>query len=747
MICLKNYIRLLLFFLVVLVESLFIHNKVLAKEIKYEMRGASLSLDQVSFDSDFNLDKFKIYITNSYDELIEQGFNTVFVDISKFIDLKITEKFNDEYKNALRLIVKEGFNRALEIHGSFSDFSLKGIEGNNLEKYLASLNEKCFIKDKIDWIVRFNDKYYLDPGVHEIRDYFIDTIVDIGTNYKFDGIYLDKLIYPDNINKYTFNDSNSFNTYNEDNLYKDDWRRQNLNDFIKVLGQKFKSYRNELKFGVGVNYIWRSFGDDLNGINYEGYSDYDNGAFDSLNIGKMGYVNYIVVKIDKKLGSKEDIRNIISWWERKFRTYLVDIFIQGDDDISSIIDETRENYFINGFLYTGGGVSENVKSKLSTKAIVPRFKSFDSYYTITDLSISPKLYSSKIEFNVLDNGYENTKNLVVYKFPYSDIDPSNGEYIKGIFDSKGESTKITLDKEDGVYAITKLNYNSIESKILSSFIMSDKFGLIEGRVDTPPPNIVNNKIELLIKSHNKDNKFRFILEKDGEYINSNDFDNYTSYSFTPTEKGLYKLSVLIFDKNNEDDNIISYYNFDIKDKYTVVLDAGHGGDEIGAKSMGKIFEKDINLAICNYTRDLLKQVRGIDVRRTRINDIKIDLSDRVKICSFLGGDVFLSIHQNAFDNEGANGVETYHYLKEELSKRLSDLIQVNLINHTSAFDRGVKTSNFVVLRENIIPSTLIECGFITNQDERNNLIDESYQRAISEAIYRGILSYLDIESV
>lgn len=114
---------------------------------------------------------------------------------------------------------------------------------------------------------------------------------------------------------------------------------------------------------------------------------------------------------------------------------------------------------------------------------------------------------------------------------------------------------------------------------------------------------------------------------------------------------------------------------------------------------------------------------------------------------FLGGDIFISIHQNAFDNENANGIETYYYFKENDSKDLCNLIQKNLIDNTDAFDRGVKTSDFVVLRENIIPSVLVECGFITNKNESNNLIDDNYQRNISEAIYRSILSYLGIEEI
>ena len=81
---------------------LFYSYEVLTKEIKYEMRGAILSLDEFDFYLDeFDLVKFKNYITTSYDEFKNNGFNTVFIDLSKFIDLHITEKFNNREENML----------------------------------------------------------------------------------------------------------------------------------------------------------------------------------------------------------------------------------------------------------------------------------------------------------------------------------------------------------------------------------------------------------------------------------------------------------------------------------------------------------------------------------------------------------------------------------------------------------------------------------------------------------------------
>lgn len=741
----KNFSKLFLFF-VCICSFLFINShKVLTKEIKCEMRGTFLELDHFNINNkNFDFNEFKNYITKNYDEFKDSGFNTIFVDISKFIDLKITDQFNERAEELLKFIVKEGNKRSLDIHASFSDFSLKDIKDANLEAYLTSLNENSFIKNNIEWIVKFNDKYYLDPGVDEVRDYLINTILKLSSKFNFYGVYIKESIYPKNINKYSFNDSYSYSKYNQDKLPKDNWRRQNVNDFIKILGEKFKSYKNELKFGIGVNYIWRSYKEDPNGIEYEGYSDYDRGSLDSLNISKNEYVNYIVVNIDDSISSKEEIDNIIYWWERKLRTHLIDVFFQGNENILNVIDSVRENPFINGFM-----VKEfrDVSHVMRSKALVPRFKSFDTYYTMSGIKIFPNVNKDKIEFNIIDEAFENTKSFVVYKFPYDDLDFQNGDYIKDVLPSNGKNTKLVVNKDDGVYVITKLNHNCIESRVSSAFILNNEFGLIEEKILSDEPKIVDNEIEFLVNSFNKDNKVKFVIEKDGEFLIQSDFDKKSSYSFIPNEEGIYKVNVVI-SKNNDEENVLkSYLNFEVKNKHLLVLDAGHGGEELGAKAFNGSLEKDINLSICNILSENIVDSDIIEVINTRINDIKMDLSDRVKFSSLVGGDLFVSVHQNAFDNEKVNGIETYYYLKESNSKNLCDYVQENLISQTNAFNRGVKTSNFVVLRENIIPSILIECGFVTNEIECNKLVDKDYQRILSKSIFDGIKKFLNIKQI
>ncbi len=749
MIGLKKILELLLLFLCVSIYTMFCSQSVLCKEIKYEMRGIHLNLNDFDFvSSEFSVEEFKNYIVNSYDLAKENGFNTIFVDMSGFIDLYTTEKFNEKHENLVSYIVKEGFKRCLDIHACFSDFSLKDLgDENNIEMYLASLPEGAFIKDNIEWIVKFDDRYYLDLGIREVRDHFINLIVDLSNKFKFDGVYLDNIGYPENINKYVFNDSYGYVNYNEDKLSKEVWRRQNVNDFLKILGEKFKSYKNELKFGVGANYIWRTIEDDVNGINYKGYSDYDKGSFDSLNIGKMNYVNYMVIKIGDDIKNKDDIEDIVCWWEKKFRTYSVDVFIQGDENIRDVIEKVRENFFVNGFMVKNYDNIHSIADLLYKKSMIPRYKSFDSYYTVSDIHIVPKLRGEDLEFSILNDGFENTKGFVVYKFPYDNLDLTDGDYIDSIIPSQGKLTKLNFKKSDGVYAITKFNYNSIESMVNSVFIVGDDIGLVEGKLLPNKVKVVNEEVEINLSSSIKGNEFKFSVEKDGEILIHNEFSSEVTFKFVPEKSGIYRINISVVNKDNNSNVVNSYLNIEVKDYYDVVLDAGHGGDEYGARTQDGVLEKDINLSICNHVTNLFKDVKKINVKNVRVNDIKIDLSDRVKICSFLGGDIFLSIHQNAFDNESVNGVETYYYIKESFSRRLSEIVQNNLVSETNAFDRGIKNSNFVVLRENIVPSILIECGFITNIHELDNLIEEEYQKSISKGIFNAVNRFLELEEI
>ena len=175
-------------------------------------------------------------------------------------------------------------------------------------------------------------------------------------------------------------------------------------------------------------------------------------------------------------------------------------------------------------------------------------------------------------------------------------------------------------------------------------------------------------------------------------------------------------------------------------KKRIVLDAGHGGSDSGAVSNG-VREKDIILPVTLKLEEILKN-KGYDIVMTRRDDVFISLTDRYRIANDAGADVFVSIHANSFSGSSANGIETLHNNGE--SKELSQCIQTELIKATNATDRKIKyRPNLAVLRGTNMPATLVELGFITNPSEVNQLLSDSYQNILAEAIAKGVENYLN----
>ena len=207
----------------------------------------------------------------------------------------------------------------------------------------------------------------------------------------------------------------------------------------------------------------------------------------------------------------------------------------------------------------------------------------------------------------------------------------------------------------------------------------------------------------------------------------------------------------------------------------VVIDCGHGGQDDGAIGCHQLKEKDVNLNIGIATAYLLKK-KGIDVLMTRMNDETQSLSKRVEFANTKGADLLVSIHSNSAANDKAAGLETFsmvpsHVHKEstslnghELSSILSahkqrfknsSLLANSLQNsiletikpiNNGLKDRKAKKAVLLVLLGSVMPSALVEVGFISNPEEAALLKTQNYQRHVALGICRGILNYLDTVS-
>ena len=171
----------------------------------------------------------------------------------------------------------------------------------------------------------------------------------------------------------------------------------------------------------------------------------------------------------------------------------------------------------------------------------------------------------------------------------------------------------------------------------------------------------------------------------------------------------------------------------------VVLDAGHGGYDVGAMH-GQVLEKELTLKLTNQIANQLSEL-GVTVVKTRPTDEFISLDRRVELTREAKPDLFVSIHCNALNaNDVIAGIETYYYTPQSLE--LAKVMHRELVNSTGANDRRVRKARFVVIRETLIPSVLLELGFLTNPQERAQLVSPSYQQKLVNAVSSGILRYL-----
>lgn len=190
----------------------------------------------------------------------------------------------------------------------------------------------------------------------------------------------------------------------------------------------------------------------------------------------------------------------------------------------------------------------------------------------------------------------------------------------------------------------------------------------------------------------------------------------------------------------------------------ILIDPGHGGIDAGAVANDAI-EKELNLEIAKVLQGYIEESGGIAVltrtddsntanpeREKNISQKMSDLKERKKDIEDYTADLFLSIHMNKFPQSQYRGAQVFYTddksgeskeLGETIQQSIKDVLEDN--NNRKAKPSG---NSIYILKENTIPSALIECGFLSNPDEASLLKTQDYQRRIAWGIYLGCLKYL-----
>ncbi len=190
-------------------------------------------------------------------------------------------------------------------------------------------------------------------------------------------------------------------------------------------------------------------------------------------------------------------------------------------------------------------------------------------------------------------------------------------------------------------------------------------------------------------------------------------------------------------------------------KWTVVIDAGHGGNDPGKIGVDDSLEKDLNLIVAKKVQKLLEQ-QDVKVVMTRETDAGLyeeqtsnkkvqDMKNRCTLINDTQPDCVVSIHQNSYHEEYVTGAQVFYYGTSQEGQRLAETLQKKLVAYVDPENHRQAKANesYYLLKKTEVPIVIVECGFLSNWEEAKKLQEDNYQNQIAWAVSMGILSYLE----
>lgn len=188
--------------------------------------------------------------------------------------------------------------------------------------------------------------------------------------------------------------------------------------------------------------------------------------------------------------------------------------------------------------------------------------------------------------------------------------------------------------------------------------------------------------------------------------------------------------------------------------FCIVIDAGHGGADPGKVGVNNILEKDINLSIALQLAKKLENAE-ISIVLTRDSDVDLaggasnfksaDMRNRCTLITEANPIFTISIHQNSYPSEKVTGAQVFYFTESEEGKALATTLQNSLITNVDPSNKRQPKANdsYYLLKKTPTPTVIVECGFLTSPYEAALLTTTEYQAKLVDAIYLGIMEYLE----
>ncbi|WP_230479053.1 glycoside hydrolase family 10 protein [Gibbsiella quercinecans] len=281
-------------------------------------------------------------LINKLDKLKSVGINTVFFQVkpdatalwpSKILpwsDMLTGNIGQDPGYDPLQFMLDEAHKRGMKVHAWFNPYR---VSVNTKPKTVAELNRtlvqnpaSVFVLHR-DWVRTAGERFVLDPGIPEVRDWITSIVAEVVTHYPIDGVQFDDYFYTESPGS-ALNDSQTFNKYGQGFSSKADWRRHNTQQLIEQVSHTIKQLKPNVEFGVSPAGVWRNRSHDPAGSETRGAAAYDESYADTRRWVQQGLLDYVAPQLYwafSRSAARYDV--LANWWADVVKTTNTRLYI------------------------------------------------------------------------------------------------------------------------------------------------------------------------------------------------------------------------------------------------------------------------------------------------------------------------------------------------------------------------------------------------------------------------------------
>ena len=258
------------------------------------------------------------------EKLKKIGINTLFVQVRPAADALYESAFvpwsaflngkqgtaPEPFYDPMQYMIEVAHQHGMEFHAWLNPYrATLSLDTLSLSPW------HVFYKNR-DWMVEYDSKFYINPGLPEARQHIVQVVEEIVRKYDLDGIHLDDYFYPYPVKGKVFQDSAAYQQYGEPYGSLGDWRRNNNNQLIEALAIAVKEKKPYIKFGVSPFGVWRNKEDDpLGSDTRAGVKSYDDLYADVLSWLQKGWLDYVAPQLYFNVGyPPADYEKLLNWW-------------------------------------------------------------------------------------------------------------------------------------------------------------------------------------------------------------------------------------------------------------------------------------------------------------------------------------------------------------------------------------------------------------------------------------------------